>query len=136
VPTMIFVNLPVKDLNRSKAFYSALGYGTNPQFSDDNATNVVISDTIYLMLLVEPFFKGFTHKEIADATTTTESIIALSADSKAEVDELVDKAVAAGAGASNEPNDQGFMYTRSFADPDGHLFEVFWMDPANIEPTS
>ena len=136
MPTQIFVNLPVKDLERSKAFYSALGYPTNPQFSDENATNVVISDTIYLMLLVEPFFKGFTHREVADATITTEVIVALSADSREAVDELVDAAFAAGAGKSQEPSDQGFMYVRSFADPDGHLFEVMWMDPAAIQPTS
>lgn len=136
MPTMIFVNLPVKDLERSKAFYAALGYATNPQFSDENATNIVISDTIYLMLLVEPYFKSFTHKEIADATTTTEAIIALSADSRAAVDALADKAVDAGAGTSNEPMDQGWMYSRSFADPDGHLLEVVWMDPAAIEPTT
>ena len=88
------------------------------------------------MLLVKPFFGTFTDKEIADASATTETIIALSADSRADVDTLVDNAIAAGAGPSKEPMDQGFMYSRSFADLDGHLFEVMWMDPAAVQPTS
>jgi predicted lactoylglutathione lyase len=133
--TQIFVNLPVNDLATSKAFYQALGYTTNPQFEDENATNVVISDTIFLMLLVKPFFGTFTSKDIIDASIATEAIIALSADSRESVDELVDKAFAAGAGKSKDPMDEGFMYSRSFADPDGHLFEVMWMDPAAIQPT-
>src|SRR5688500_11944708 len=109
MPHKIFVNLPVKDLDRSMAFFTALGY----RF-DENATCLVITDDIYAMLLTEPFFKGFTRKEIADAATSTEAILALSVDSRAEVDEIVDKALAAGGGVANEPNDQGFMYGRSF----------------------
>ncbi len=136
MPTMVFVNLPVKDLDKSKQFFTELGYTINQQFTDENASCVVISDTIYLMLLVEPFFKTFTNKDVADATTSTEAIIALSADSREAVDELVDKAIAAGAGPSKEPMDQGFMYNRSFADPNGHLFEVMWMDPAAVQPTN
>ncbi len=136
MPTMIFVNLPVKDLDKSKQFFTELGYTINQQFTDDKASSIVISDTIYLMLLVEPFFKTFTNKDLADATTSTEAIIALSADSREAVDELVDKAIAAGAGPSKEPMDEGFMYSRSFADPDGHLFEVMWMDPNAVEPTN
>lgn len=130
MPTMIFVNLPIKDLERSKAFYAALGYANDPTFSDENATSVVISDTIWLMLLVEPFFKTFTDKDVVDASRGTEAIIGLSADSRDAVDELVDKAIAAGAGPSKDPMDEGYMYSRSFADPDGHLFEVIWMDDA------
>jgi predicted lactoylglutathione lyase len=126
--TMIFVNLPVKDLDRSKAFYTELGYTINEQFTDENAASVVISDTIYAMLLTEPFFKTFTTKEIADASTSTEAIIALSAGSRREVDELADKALAAGGSPSRDPQDEGFMYARSFEDPDGHLWEVIWMD--------
>jgi hypothetical protein len=135
VPTMIFVNLPVQDLQRSKGFYTALGYGTNPQFSDENATNIVISDTIYLMLLVEPYFKTFTDKQVIDATTSIQTILALSADSREAVDALVDKALAAGGAAPKGPEDHGFMYQRSFTDPDGHLFEIIWMDPNAQPPT-
>ena len=136
MPTMIFVNLPVNDLDKSKEFFTKLGFTINQQFTDENASSIVISDTIYLMLLVKPFFGTFTDKEIADASATTETIIALSADSRADVDTLVDNAIAAGAGPSKEPMDQGFMYSRSFADLDGHLFEVMWMDPAAVQPTS
>ena len=134
--TMIFVNLPVKDLERSKEFYAKLGYATNPQFSDENATNVIISDTIWLMLLTEPFFRTFTNKDVVDGTAATEAIIGLSADSREAVDALADKAVAAGAGPSKEPADVVFMYSRSFADPDGHLFEIIWMDPAAAQPAT
>lgn len=136
MPSMIFVNLPVNDLDKSKEFFTKLGYTINEQFTDENASSIVISDTIYLMLLVKPFFSTFTTKEIADASATTEAIIALSVDNRADVDILVDKAIAAGAGPSKEPMDQGFMYNRSFADLDGHLFEVFWMDPAAVQPTT
>ena len=131
--TKIFVNLPVKDLERSKKFFTALGYSFNPQFTDENAACLVISDDIYAMLLTEPFFKGFMKKEIADSSKTTEVIIALSADSKAEVDQLADKAIEAGAKPVMDPSDLGFMYSRSFLDPDGHHWEVFWMDPAHIQ---
>ncbi|MFF7243303.1 VOC family protein [Embleya sp. NPDC008237] len=125
---MIFVNLPVQDLAKATAFYTALGFEQNAQFSDENASSFAISDTIHLMVLVEPFFKTFTKKEIADAMRTTEAIVCLSADSREEVDELVEKAFAAGGGTSNDPMDQGFMYGRSFQDPDGHLWEVVYMD--------
>ncbi|MCU1557215.1 MAG: Glyoxalase-like domain protein [Microbacteriaceae bacterium] len=100
--TKIFVNLPVKDLDRSKAFFGALGYSFNPQFTDENAASMVIADDIFAMLLVEPFFQGFTPKPIVDATSATEVLIALSAESREEVDALVDKAVAAG--PSTTPN--------------------------------
>ncbi|POX63791.1 glyoxalase [Streptomyces sp. Ru62] len=130
---MIFVNLPVNDLDASKKFFTELGYSINPQFSDDKAASVVISDSIVAMLLTKPFYATFTKKEIADATTTSEVLICLSAESREKVDELVDKAIAAGGTASGEPQDQGFMYGRAFDDLDGHTWEVVWMDPAAIQ---
>jgi predicted lactoylglutathione lyase len=135
MPTMIFVNLPVKDLARSKAFYNALGYGSNPFFEDENATNAIISETIFLMLLTEPYFKTFTGKEIVDTTTASEAILVITADTREDVDALADKAVAAGAGSFQDPQSHPSMYIRNFADPDGHLFQVFWMDPKAIPPT-
>lgn len=126
--TMIFVNLPVKDLAKATAFYAALGFEQNAQFSDEKASSFAISDTIHLMVLAEPFFKTFTKKEVADATRTTEAIVCLSAESREGVDALVEKAFAAGAGKSNDTMDEGFMYGRSFQDPDGHLWEVVYMD--------
>ncbi len=131
--TEIFVNLPVKDLGKSIDFFTALGFSFNPQFTDENAGCLVISDVIYAMLLVEPFFKTFTKKDIADATKTTEAIVALGVESRERVDELVDKALAAGGLPSNDTHDHGFMYERSFQDPDGHLWEVFYMDPAAVQ---
>ncbi|CAN7515065.1 glyoxalase/bleomycin resistance/extradiol dioxygenase family protein [Pseudoxanthomonas sp. LjRoot143] len=126
--TQIFVNLPVRDLEKSKAFFKALGYANNPQFTDENAACIVISDTIYVMLLVEPFFQGFTRKTICDARTHTEAIICLSAESRAGVDALADKALAAGGSETLEAKDYGFMYQRSFQDLDGHQWEVVHMD--------
>ncbi|MCR6625977.1 MAG: VOC family protein [Pseudoxanthomonas sp.] len=126
--TQIFVNLPVRDLDRSKGFFTALGYANNPQFTDENAACIVISDTIYVMLLVEPFFQGFTRKTICDARTHTEAILCLSAESRAGVDALADKAIAAGGSETLEAKDYGFMYQRSFQDPDGHQWEVVHMD--------
>ncbi|MEU2821388.1 MULTISPECIES: VOC family protein [unclassified Streptomyces] len=130
---MIFVNLPVKDLETAKGFFAKLGYGTNPQFSDDKAACVVISDTIFVMLLTEPRFKDFTKKEIADASRTTEVILALSADSREKVDELADTALASGGSPAGETQDLGFMYGRSFQDPDGHIWEVIWMDESAVQ---
>ncbi|MQA86028.1 MAG: hypothetical protein GEV03_15720 [Streptosporangiales bacterium] len=131
--TKIFVNLPVKDLDRSKDFYTELGYSINPQFTDENAACVVITDDIYAMLLVQPFFKNFTKKDIVDATKRVEAIVALSTDSKQEVDELVGKALAAGGQPGDFSMDDDFMYGRSFQDPDGHNWEVFYMDPAAVQ---
>jgi predicted lactoylglutathione lyase len=131
--TKIFVNLPVKDLARTKEFFGKLGYTFNPQFSDQNAACLVISEDIYAMLISEPFFTRFTKKPIADAARTTEAIVSLSAESRAKVDELVDKALASGATAAREPEDHGWMYGRSFQDPDGHLWEFFYMDPSHIQ---
>jgi predicted lactoylglutathione lyase len=131
--TMIFVNLPVKDLERSKKFFTALGYSFNPQFTDEKAGCLVISDTIYAMLLTESYFKSFTKKDVPDTGKTSEVIVALSADSKQQVDELVDKALASGGQPSVDTNDQGFIYERTFQDPDGHLWSVVWMDPSAVQ---
>ncbi|SBV37911.1 conserved hypothetical protein [uncultured Stenotrophomonas sp.] len=125
---MIFVNLPVRDLEASKAFFAALGFTFNPQFTDHNAACMVVSDNIFVMLLVEPFFKGFTHKPLCDAHRRTEVITCLSADSRAEVDQLVDAALAAGASEPMPARDLGFMYQRGFQDLDGHLWEIAHMD--------
>ncbi|MCX4969154.1 VOC family protein [Streptomyces sp. NBC_00654] len=133
MPQMIFVNLPVKDLEASKNFFGKLGYGFNPQFSDETTACLIISDTIFFMLITESRFKEFTKKEIADAEKTTEAIICLSADSRAKVDEMADAALASGGFPANDPMDEGFMYGRSFEDPDHHLWEVMWMDPEAVE---
>ncbi|MBO8186515.1 MULTISPECIES: VOC family protein [Streptomyces] len=129
----IFVNLPVKDLDRSVDFFTKCGFSFNPQFTDENATCMVVSEDIYVMLLVEPFFKSFSQREIPDTARTSEVLVCLSADSREEVDELVDAALTAGAAAHGDPQEEGPMYGRSFADPDGHIWEVMWMDPAAIE---
>ncbi|WP_328916893.1 MULTISPECIES: VOC family protein [unclassified Streptomyces] len=134
--TMIFVNLPVKDLDRSVEFFTALGYTFNQQFTDENATCMVISDTIYAMLLVEPYFSTFTKKAVADTSASTEAIIALALESKSEVDRIAEAALAAGAETAKETVDESPMYTRSFYDLDGHHWELFWMDPAAVLPQS
>jgi len=126
--TRIFVNLPVRDLDMSRAFFQALGYDANPQFTDGNAACLVISDTIHVMLLAEPFFQGFTRKRICDARTHTEAILCLSADSRAAVDALLARALAAGGSEPIEAKDYGFMYQRGFEDLDGHLWEIVHMD--------
>jgi len=127
VSTMVFINLPVDDLDRSKAFYEALGYSINPAFTDETAACVVISDTVFLMVLTKPKFAEFTDKTIA-GPDTIEVINSLSADSKDDVHRIVDAAVAAG-GAEDRPEmDLGFMFQRSFTDPDGHRWEYVWMD--------
>jgi predicted lactoylglutathione lyase len=132
--TQIFVNLAVKDLNRSVEFFTKLGYTFNPQFTDDRATCMVISDTIYIMLLTKAFFGTFTTKEIVDAHKAVECSIAISADSKADVNAMVHKAEAAGATIPNPATDYGFMYQHSFADLDGHHWEYVWMDPQGPPP--
>lgn len=130
--TKIFVNLPVKDLNRSMNFFKSMGYTFNPQFTDETAACLVISEDIYAMLLTHEKFKSFTSKEIADSSKTTEVLVALSTDSREKVNELVDKALSAGATKARDPEDYGFMYQRSFNDPDGHTWEILWMDPSYI----
>lgn len=131
MPRMIFVNLPVADLKRATAFYESIGAEKNPNFSDDTASCMVISETIFVMLLTHEKYGSFTSKKIVDAKTSTEVLIALSADSRGDVDAMVDKAKASGVTIDPTPTqDFGFMYGRSFEDPDGHIWEVFWMDPA------
>jgi hypothetical protein len=129
----IFVNLPVRDLKRSMEFFAKLGFEFNPQFTDDKAACMVISSEAFAMLLVEPFFKTFTKKDVSDAAKQTEAIFALSCDSRAEVDEMVKKAVAAGGKHAMDPTDHGFMYAWSFYDVDDHHWEVLWMDPKHIQ---
>jgi predicted lactoylglutathione lyase len=131
--TQIFVNLAVKNLPKSKAFFNALGYSFNPQFTNDDAACMVISDTIYTMLLTEPFFKGFTNKELVDAKKSTEVLVCLSAESRAAVDDIVRKAVAAGGRIYNEPQDHGFMYCHGFEDLDGHQWEFAFMEPSHLQ---
>jgi uncharacterized protein len=126
---MIFINLPVGDLARATAFYQAVGATRNPQFSDDTAACMVFSDTIHAMLLTHEKFRQFTPKKISDARTTSEVLICISAESREAVDEVVGKAKTAGGVADPSPKqDFGFMYGRSFEDPDGHIWEVMWMD--------
>ncbi|MVP01843.1 VOC family protein [Paenibacillus lutrae] len=128
----IFVNLPVKDLNKTVEFFTQIGFEFNPQFTDENATCMVISEHIFVMLLVEDFFKTFTKKQITDTAVSTEVIVALSADSREQVDEIVSKALAAGAAAYNDKVDHGFMYSWSFQDINGHLWELVYMDESTV----
>ena len=130
----IFVNLPIKNMERSKAFFSALGFTFNPQFTNEQGACMVIAQDIYAMLLVEPFFQTFTKKPISDARKSTEVLVCLSCESRDEVDDLVRKALAAGATAPNAPQDHGFMYGHGFEDLDGHVWELMWMDPAAAPP--
>lgn len=128
MPRQLFVNLPVRDLDRAVRFFSALGFEFNPQFTDENATCMIIGRDCYAMLLVDKFFSTFTDKTIADARTHVEVINAIALDSRDEVDAMAAKALASGGSVFAEPKDYGFMYQRSFQDPDGHLWEVFVMD--------
>lgn len=128
--TKIFVNLPVKDLGVTMEFFGKLGFEFNPQFTNENAACLVVSQDIFVMLLVESFFQTFTKKELADATKVTEVITALSVESREAADELLTLALEAGAEEAREVQDLGFMYSRSFSDPNGHIWEVFWMDEA------
>jgi predicted lactoylglutathione lyase len=127
--TQIFVNLPVKDLDRSKAFFAKLGYSFNPKFTDATAACMVISENIYAMLLTESKFKEFTTKPIANAKETTEVLVCLSLESKAKVNDMVGAALSAGALEARPAMDHGFMFGRSFHDLDGHIWEIIWMDP-------
>lgn len=128
----MFVNLPVKDLPKSIEFFTKLGFTFNPQFSDENGTCMIVGEDAYVMLLTEPFFKRFTKKELVNAPTATEVIVAVSADSKDEVNDIVNAALAAGGKVSNESTDQDLMYSWSFQDLDDHLWEVLYMDPSMI----
>lgn len=124
----LFVNLPVSNLQDSINFFTALGFEFNPQFTNENATCMILNANTFVMLLTREFFKTFVSKEIVDTTGHTEVILAFSAASRAEVDELVNKALEAGGKPYNDPVDHGFMYSWSFQDPDGHLWEVVYME--------
>ncbi|QKJ31257.1 VOC family protein [Mucilaginibacter mali] len=128
--TQIFVNLPVKDLSKTIAFFEGLGYSFNPQFTNELAGCMVVSDTIYFMMVTEGFFQTFTNKPISDATKATEVLNCVSVESREKADELYDKAIAGGGQPSKEPTDYGWMYGRSFQDLDGHQWEVMYLDPA------
>lgn len=132
--TKIFVNLPVKNLNRSVAFFTELGFTFDPQFTDENATCMVVSEDIFVMLLVEKFFKTFIPKEVGDTGKSAEVILTLSANSREKVDELVGRALQIGGAPSIETQDDGWMYVRGFQDPDGHLWEIMYMDVGAIKP--
>jgi uncharacterized protein len=133
--TKIFVNLPVKDLQKSMQFFTQLGYTFNKQFTDEKAACLVISEDIYAMLITEPFFQTFVPgKEISDTSKAKEVLVCLSAGSRDAVDRHLEKVVAAGGNEFRQPEDHGFMYGRSFEDPDGHVWEIMWMDPAAVMP--
>ena len=127
--TQIFVNLPVRDLPRSVAFFTSLGYAFDPAFTDENAACMVVGPNIFVMLLIEGFFKTFTTKQLCDATRSTEVLVCLSCESRAQLRDLVSRAVAAGATLPNDAKDHGFMYQHGFQDLDGHLWELVYMEP-------
>ncbi|WP_027174343.1 VOC family protein [Methylobacterium sp. 10] len=133
---MIFVNLPVKDLEASKAFFGALGFTFNPAFTDENGACMVVSESIFVMLLTEARFRDFITGDICDATKATEVLTCLSCESRQEVDDTLSKALAAGAKPWKANMDYGFMYGYSFQDPDGHVWELMHMDPAAVPPQS
>jgi hypothetical protein len=130
--TKIFVNLPVKNLDRSVEFFTKLGFSFNAQFTDETATCMVVSEDIFVMLLTEAKFKEFTPNAICDATKSTEVLVCLSSESREEVDKMIRNAVAAGGTTYNEPQDYGFMYSHSFQDLDGHIWETMFMEPSAV----
>ncbi len=132
-PHKLFVNLPVGDLQRSIEFFEALGFAFNPQFTDASATCMLVGEDAYFMLLSRDRFKDFSKRPVGDPRTETNALFAISVGSREEVDEVVKKAVAAGGSHTADPQDHGFMYGWSFYDPDGHHWEVFWMDPSTIK---
>lgn len=132
MPRHLYVNLPVKDLARSLDFFEALEFSFNPKFTNEDAACLIVNERTGVMLLTESFFAGFTRKPIGDAHASTETLLALSLDSRAEVDAFMARAFAAGASPTVEAKDYGFMYQHGFADPDGHQWEVFWMDEAQM----
>jgi predicted lactoylglutathione lyase len=133
MPTKIFVNLPVKDLNKTIEFFTKLGFTFNPQLTDENATCMIVGEDIFVMLLVEKFFKTFTKKEICNTTKDTEVIVALSAESREKVDQMINKVIEAGGKESREPQDYGWMYGRGFQDIDGHLWELAYVDETVVK---
>jgi predicted lactoylglutathione lyase len=131
---MIFVNLPVRDLKASTAFYRALGGALNPQFSNESASCMMLSDTIFVMLLTHEHYRQFTQRPIGDPRRESQALIALSADSRDAVNATLEKTAATGGRADPNPaQDQGFMFGRSVEDPDGNVWEIMWMDPAAIQ---
>lgn len=131
--TKIFVNLPVKDLAKSMTFFKGLGFSFNQQFTDETAACMVVSGDIFVMLLTEAKFKTFTPKPICDATKSTEVLVCLSCESRPKVDEMVRDAVAGGGSTYNEPQDHGFMYAHGFQDPDGHIWELVFLEPSAVQ---
>ena len=131
--TKIFLNLPAKDLNKTIEFFTKLGFKFNPQFTDENATCMIVGEDIFVMLLVEKFFKTFTKKKICDTSKNTEVIVALSVEGREKVDQMINKAIEAGGRESREPQDHGWMYGRSFEDIDGHLWEIIYMDESAMK---
>ena len=131
--TKIFVNLPVKDLNNTIDFFTKLGFKFNPQFTDENATCMIVGEDIFVMLLVEKFFKTFTKKEICNTSKDTEVIVALSVESKEKVDQMINKALESGGKESREPQDHGWMYGRSFEDINKHLWEIIYIDESAVK---
>jgi uncharacterized protein len=129
--TKIFVNLPVKDLAKTMEFFTKLGFTFNPQFTNENAACMIVGEDILVMLLIEKFFKTFTKKGICDTTKDTEVIVALSAENREKVDQMINKVIEAGGRESKEPQDYGWMYGRSFQDIDGHLWEIIHMNNAS-----
>lgn len=132
MPTQIFVNLPVKNLDQSVVFFTQLGFKFNPQFTDDTATCMIVSENIFVMLLIHSKFKTFTPNNICDARQNTEALICLSCETRGKVDEMIRAAVAAGGNTYNDPQDHGFMYGHGFQDLDGHIWELIYMDPAAL----
>ena len=129
-PRKLFVNLAVRDLPRSKAFFAKLGFAFDPKFTNDHGACMIVSDEAFVMLITEPFFKTFTKRELCDTSRHTEGLFAISCESREAVDAMVNTAIANGGKHAMDPLDHGFMYGWSFYDPDGHHWEVFWMDPA------
>jgi uncharacterized protein len=133
VTTKIFVNLPAKDLNKTIEFFTKLGFKFNPQFTDENASCMIVGEDIFVMLLVEKFFKTFTKKEICDTSKNTEVIVALSVEGREKVDKMINKAIEAGGREYREPQDHGWMYGRSFEDINGHIWEIIYMDKSALK---
>lgn len=136
MPRMLFPNLAVRDVKTSMDFFSALGFSFNPQFTDENAACMIVSDLACVMLLKRPFFEGFTDRQVCDTGTHTEAFLALSLDSREEVTRMVEAALAHGGSAAQPAKDHGFMFQWSFYDPDGHHWEPFWMNPGHVQPVS
>jgi predicted lactoylglutathione lyase len=132
-PRKMFVNMPVRDLDRSMSFFSTLGFSFNPRFTDEKAACMIVSDEAFVMLLTEPFFKTFTHRRVCNTARDVEGLFALTCESKAEVDEMVKTAIAAGGTHAMDKQDHGFMYGWSFVDLDGHHWEVIWMDSTAVQ---